>query len=729
MGEHKFWCGVCEASCGLEATVENGRLLEIRADASHPNSAGFACRKGTAFGEVLNDPDRVRRPLQRQCDGSFRPVSWDTALDDIGARLRAVIDAHGTGSVGLCLGNPTGWNYGAFLLAFGMAAALKTKHFFTAGSVDINNYWVVGHLLYGHNLINPFPDFARSEFALLIGANPVVSHGSMVTVGRVREKLLDIRKRGGRVVVVDPRRSETAALFEHVPIRPDSDTWLLAGLLKVVLDENLIDRQFLVGQVTGSAFLRELLAGVDLDRAAVETGIARPTIEALARDFAAARTGCVYGRCGVSMSRFATLNKYLIDTLNIVTGRLDRPGGVVLSRPMIDAELFTALFKLDGYDRWRSRVDGVPEVFGTTPLACFPREVRTPGEGQLRAFVGISTNLAATSPNSPEMERALAALDLYISLDPYLTESNRHAHYVLPPKLLLEREGFPIFGQLHYAVPNAQWTDALVTAPEEARDDWWILDQICKRIGVLPSPAPGAQLMGKLGLRLPPHVGVDVFMRLGRDGDLFGLRRRGISRAKLLRTNGAVKLADACPTGVLRKRLRTKSKRVELAHPVFAAELGRLLEQRTDPDALRLFTIRENRSHNSWLHNVPSLLGDRTARLRMHPDDAAARAISTGDEVRISSATGSITALATVTDEVMAGSAGLAPHFGHQGGWRTAVAAGGGRYNDLTSNDADSLDRPSGNPWFNGIVVTVRAVAESAKDLDRHAAEVHAVGR
>jgi formate dehydrogenase len=430
------------------------------------------------------------------------------------------------------------------------------------------------------------------------------------------------------------------------------------------------------------------------------------------------------------MGRFATLSKYLIEVLNIVTGRLDRPGGVVFSRPMIDAELFTALFKLDGYDRWRSRVDAVPEVFGTTPLACFAREVLTPGKGQLRAFLGISTNLATTSPNSAEMERALAALDLYVSLDPYITESNRHAHYILPPKLLLEREGFPIFGQLHYAVPNAQWTDELVTAPPEARDDWWIIDQICKRIRLLPSPAPGAQLMGRLGLRLPPHVAVDVFMRLGKDGDLFGLRRRGISRRKLLRTNGAIQLAEACPTGVLRKRLRTKSKRVELAHPVMAEEMARLIEQRdnADPDALRLFTIRENRSQNSWLHNVPSLLGDRTALLRIHPTDALARAIGNGDPVTITSATGSISAKAAVTDEVIAGSVGLAPHFGHQGGWRTANAAGGGRYNDLTSNDAALMDRPSGNAWLNGITVTVHAAVPAAVVLDMPVAEVHAGG-
>ncbi|MGQ0624812.1 MAG: molybdopterin-dependent oxidoreductase [Sporichthyaceae bacterium] len=712
MSEHKIWCGVCEASCGLEATVEHGRLLQIRGDDTHPNSQGFACVKGTKFGDVLTDPDRLREPMRRRPDGTFEPVSWDSALDEIGVRLKRIVKAHGRESVGVGLGNPTGWNYGAFLLTFGMAAALKTKHYYTAGSVDINNYWVVGQLLYGHNLVTPFPDFERQDFALIIGANPVVSHGSMMTVGRVREKLLAITKRGGRVVVLDPRRSETARLFEHVPIRPDSDPWLVAALLKVILDENLIDRHYLNRLVNGLDFVRALVADVDLDRVAAETAIPRPQIEALARDFAGAGAACVYGRCGASLGQFSTLTKYFIDVLNIVTGNLDRPGGMVLSRPMLDAEFFTALFRLNGYDRWRTRVDGIPEVFGSSPVTVLPAEVLTPGKGAMRAFVAVSTNLAMTSPNSREMERALAGLDLFVSLDPYLTETNQYADYILPPTLLLEREGFPIFGQLHYGVPNAQWTKAIVTPPPGVRDDWWILDQICKRINLVPSPAPGAQLLGRLGIRLPPHVAVDLFMRIGKDGDLFGLRRRGISRNKLLKHDGAIKLADSCPTGVLPKRLRTKSKRIELAHEIFRTELARLnARQITDDEyPLRLFTVRESKSQNSWLHNIPALMKGRTCQLRINPVDAAAREIADGDAVRITSSTGAITATVLVTDEVMVGSAGLPAHWGHGGGWRTASGAGGGRYNDLTANGPRSLDLASGQAWLNGIPVEVAAV-------------------
>lgn len=725
MADHKVWCGVCEATCGLVATVEDDRITRMRPDDSHPNSEGFACPKGILWPQVLEDPDRVTSPMQRQADGSFKAVSWDVALDEIGRRLKAIVDTRGSESVGVALGNPTGWNYGGFLFCFGMAAALRTKHFFTAGSVDINNYWVIGELLYGHNLVNPMPDFDRTTHAIVIGANPVVSHGSMMTVGNVRRRMTGIVERGGRVVVIDPRRTETAQLFEHVPVRPDSDVWLLAGMLKVILDEGLEDRAALAEQTTGAASLRALVADVDLDAAAAETGVEADTIRTLARDLAGAERGLIYGRAGASLSRFSTLTKYFIDVLNIVTGNLDRPGGMVFPQPFLDAERFTKLFGLNGYDRWRTRVDGIPEVLGTSPMATLPREVLTPGRGQMRALVAVSTNLATTSPASGEMERALEDLELFVSLDPYITETSRLADYVLPPTLLLEREGFPLFGQLHYGVPNASWTEAIVPPRGEARDDWRILDDICRRIGLVPSPAPGAQLMGKLGVRLPPWLGVDLFMRIGPDGDLFGLRRRGISRRKLMRHDGAIKLHDRIATGVLRKKVHTKDRRVHLEHRLIKDEMARL---HATPSAdgehpLRLFTIRELRSQNSWLHNVPKLMsGGRACRLRIHPDDATPRGIEDGATVAVVSRWGRIEVEAKVTDEVMPGSVGLNQHWGHKGGWSVAVAAGGGRYNDLVPNDLGTIDVASGNAWLNGIGVEATPVPAPAAAAEATAA-------
>jgi formate dehydrogenase len=719
MTDKRVWCGVCEASCGLIATVENGKLLRLSPDKEHPQSRGFACPKGINFPDVLNDPDRLREPMRRNPDGTFSPVRWDQALDDIGARLRAIVHAHGRESVGVGLGNANAWNYGAFLTLFGMAAALKTKHFYTASSVDINNYWVVSQLLYGNNLTNPIPDFARTHFALILGANPVVSHGSMATVGRIREVLLDIPKRGGRVVVVDPRRTETARLFEHLPIRPEGDVWLVAGLLKTIVDRDLADLPKMRLQATGIEFALELVRDVDLDRVSEETGMPRTTIEQLGYDLASAESACVYGRCGASLGRFSTLTKYMIDLLNLATGNLDSPGGLVFARPMVDLELMVKVLRATGYDRWRTRVDGIPEVIGTSPWATFPREVLTPGKGQLRAMVCVATNAASTAPACRDMEQAFEALQLFVSLDPYITDTNRHADYILPPKLLFEREGFPVFTQAHNSVPHAQWTEAVATPPEGVRDDWRTLDNICRRIGLVPSPAPGAQLLGRLGIRLPPYVGVDLFMRLGPDGDLFGLRRGGLSRKKLLRHDGAVKLGDASPTGVLRKRLHTKDRMVHLQHLQFAEEMRRLRAAHSvDPDhPLRLFSIRESRSQNSWLHNVPRLMsGKRACRLRMHPDDAQLRGLTEAREARVYSRWGAIEVGLEVTDEVMPGSVGLNLHWGHKGGWRVAVAAGGARYNDLVPNDVGLLDSVSGNAWVNGIGVQVAPVTPTTPE-------------
>ncbi len=713
--ESTLFCGICEASCGLIATIAGDEIVKLRPDPEHPNSRGFACSKGIAFPAVRDDPDRVLRPLRREPDGSFVPVAWNVALDDIGARLRAVIARHGRESLGVYLGNPNAWNFGASLWLAGLATVLKTKHYYGATSVDINNYLVVGELLYGNNVTNPVPDLARTDFFLCLGANPVLSHGSMMNVGRVRETMLAITARGGRVIVIDPRRTETAELFEHLPIRPGGDVWLLAAMLKVILDEQREDRAALDEMARGHDVLPALVADVDLDRASRETGIEAEQIVQLARDFAGARSAVVYGRCGASLGPFATLAKYLIDVLNVATGNLDRAGGWCFGRPMLDSERLLGAVGLTGYDRWRTRVDGFPEVLGTSPLVTLPREIRTPGEGQLRAMVIASGNPVTAGPAAGEIEGALQELDLLVSLDPYITETSRLAHYILPPALWLEREGFPFFTQAHSAVPYAQWERPTVAPRGEARDDWWILDEICKRIGVVPLPVPGAQLLGRLGIRPKPSFLVDLALRLGPEGDLLGLRPRGLSRKKLLRHGGAIKLADGLPTGVRRKRVHHKDRRVHLDHPIFATEMQRLLASAPDDPEfpLRLFGVRELRSHNSWLHNVPKLMaGDRVQRLRMHPADAAGRGIDDGDEVEIVSRHGRITAPVRVSDEVIRGAVGLPQGWGHRGGWRRAVAAGGSTYNLLTTNAPSEVDVPSGNAVLNGVSVRVRRLTE-----------------
>lgn len=716
--DKQIFCGICEASCGLVATVQGDQLLKLRGDPAHPQSQGFVCPKGASFGSIVNDPDRVLRPLQRQADGTFREVDWDTALDDIGVRLGAIVKQHGGESAGVFLGNPNAWNYGAFIFLMGMAGALKTKHFYTASSVDINNYWVVGELLYGHNLANPFPDIQNTDFFVILGSNILVTHGSMMTVGRVKEKLDAIVARGGRVVVVDPRRTETAKHYQWQPIRPDGDPWLVAAMLKTLFDEGLADLDALRAQTTGWESLPALLADMSPERVEQETGMAFADVQQLARDFVAAPRAALFGRCGASLGPFSTLTKYLIDAFNIASGNFDARGGIVFGRPMIDTELLTRLLGLNGYDRWRTRVDNFPEVFGTAPLASMAREIVTPGKGQLRALVIGAGNIATTSCASGEMGAALDQLELLVSLDPYVTETNRHAHYILPPTLWIERDGMPIFTQMHNAVPYAQWVPATLPARGDTRDDWWILDQICKRIGLVPSPLRVAQWLGKLGIRLSPRTIVDLYMRVAPEGDGFGLRK-GLSRKKLYAKPGGIRLDDAPPVDVMKRRIHHKDRKVHLRHALFADEMRRMLGREPADRAqypLQLISLRELQSQNSWLHNSPRLMTpNRKHRLLMHPQDAAELGVTEGDMVRLASAHGSLETPVTLTEEVIRGVVALPHSWGHRGGWQHAVAAGGSRYNDLTSNAAAEIDQPSGNAVLNGIRVRAQRCTDAAQ--------------
>ena len=711
--QEKTFCGICEASCGLVATVADGRLVELRPDPDHPASRGFACSKGVQFGKVVDDPDRVTVPLRRTSSGEFEAASWDEALDDIGARLRAIRDQHGTESIGVAWGNPIAWNYSATVVMNGLAAALRTKHHYTSASIDVNNYWAAADMMYGNSTVNPLPDFAASDFALIVGANPVISHGSLVTTGRIREVLRDIPRRGGRVVVVDPRRTETARLFEHVAIKPGADAWLLLAMLRVIFDENRHDAVALARQTTGIESLRRLAGKIDLARAAAETGIDVDTITELALALATAPAASVYGRCGASLGPYSTLVKYLLDALAIVTGNFDRRGGMVLGDPMVDFETLGARFGIAGRGRWKTRVDGVPEVMGTAPMACLPREITTPGRGQLRALVAMSSNMVTSAPESSTTADALAQLDLMVSLDPYVTETSRLAHWILPPTLWLEREQLPVFTQAQSTVPNAQWVKPILPPRGQARDDWWILDQIARRIGIVPSVAPAARALGRLGFRPTPSTITDWVLRTGRHGDLFGLRRAGLNKAKLLAHQGAVKLADACPVGVLDRKLHTHDRRIHLDIPELAAEVDRMVADAGEVPGfpLRLFSIRELRSHNSWLHNVPELMvGRRRCHAVIHPEDASTAGVHDHDDVVVTSPWGQVRVPVRVSDDVAVGAVGMTHGWGHDGLWKTAKAAGGSSYNLLTPNGADHIDRPSGNAFFNGIPVSVAAV-------------------
>ncbi|MFB8009124.1 molybdopterin-dependent oxidoreductase [Nocardia sp. NPDC056000] len=715
------YCRICEPLCGLIATVEDGRLVRLRADKSHPLSKGNACPKGIAFSEIQNDPDRVLYPLRRTGNG-FERVTWDEALDDIGARLRTIIGAHGRESLGWYFGNPSSFSYSHTLWLVGFQLAAGLRHVYSAGSQDINNRFVASELLYGSLTSVPVPDLDRTDFLLMLGANPVVSHGSAMSMPRIREKLTAITKRGGRVLVVDPRRTETAQLFEHVGVRPDGDAWLLASLLQVIFAEGLEDADAIRHQSAGAHELCAAVARFTPEATAPVTGLEPDAVRALARDLARADSAAVYGRTGTCLGRHATLVAFLIDVLALVTGNLDRPGGSVFGRELVAVSKLNAQLGLIKYGKNRSRIGGFPDVLGTFPAAIMAKEITTPGPGQLRALFTSAGNPVSSVPNGRELAAAMTQLDLHVSIDLYVNETNRTADYILPATTFLERDDIPLPFTALAPTPYTQYTERVLEPYGEAREEWRIIDAIATRIGVQPfviGPKAAGGLLSRLrGLpggraaRPTPRLLVDLAVRTGPYGDLFGLRRGGLSLKMLRRHPHGLVLADSITTGVLREVVQHKDNRVHLAPAEILAELRDLTAAPADPSyPLRVIGMRELKSHNSWMHNSELLMrGDRTQAARINPKDAAVAGISDGSRCRVTSPHGSIEVTAHLTEDMIEGSVAIPHGWGHNGGWHRANAAGGANPNHLMSTDPADVERLAGMSHLNGVQIRLDPV-------------------
>src|SRR3954469_349863 len=686
----------------MVATVENDVVTKLRPDPDHPLSAGYACPKGIAMTDVQNDPDRVLHPLRKRPDGEFERVSWDEALSDIGNRLQGV--PHD--SIGWYIGNPGAFSYSHTLWVKGFLDALGSPHYYSAGSQDGNNRFAASALLYGSPLVVPIPDLQRTSFLLMLGANPMVSHGSVLTAPRVRDQLHAITARGGRVLVVDPRRTETARQFEHVPITPDTDAWMLLSLLQVIFDEGLADRRFLAGWTRDAGRLEELARPHTPEETEAHTGVPAADARALARDFAAADGAAAYGRTGSCLGRHGTVVAFLIDALNAVTGNLDRPGGAVFGRPSIALDDIGERVGLDTYGARRSRIGDFPDVLGNMPASVLPQEIETPGDRQLRALFVSAGNPVLSVPDGHALERALGKLDLLVSLDFYVNETNRHADYVLPSTTFLERDDTPVAFLGFYTTPFVQHSDAVVAPAGEAREEWEIVEDLARPLGIVPSSIPALRLLGRLGMRLKPQRLLDLLLRTGPEGDLFGLRRRGLNLKKLRAQPHGIVVAEHVATGVLRRKIRHRDHRLRLAPDAIACELRAMQDDaREDPSfPLRLIGLRELRSHNSWMHNSPLLLrGGRTHAARVHPDDAAAHGLADGEPVRITSKSGAIELPVKVTDEMKPGTVAVPHGWGHRGGWQLANGVGGVNVNALASGEAEDLERLARVAVLNGV--------------------------
>ncbi|MEV8367033.1 molybdopterin oxidoreductase family protein [Streptomyces niveus] len=727
-------CPLCEATCGLTLTIEGTTVTGARGDRDDVFSKGFICPKGASFGELDADPDRLRTPLIR-VNGELREGSWGEAFDLIADRLRPLAEKHGPGSVGVVLGNPNVHTMAGALYPPVLLGVLRTRNLFTASTLDQMPKHVSSGLLFGDPLAIPVPDLDRTGHLLLLGANPLDSNGSLCTAPDFPGKLKALRRRGGTLTVVDPRRTRTARLADrHLAIRPGTDALLLAALTQVLFEEELTDPGALAGHLEGLDELREAVRDFTPDAVAAACDLDAGEIRTLARELAAAPTAAVYGRIGSCTVEYGTLASWLVDVLNALTGNLDRPGGALFPLSATDrAPRPAAPGKGFALGRWTSRVGGHPEAKGELPIAALAEEIETPGDGRIRAVIALAANPVLSAPDGSRLERALDGLDFMVSVDPYLNETSRHADVVLPPPppsrsahFDFAFNGFAVRNQVRYsppAVPLAAGSmdeceilarlvlavGGMHGADPSAVDDQVIDRTLGKAVADPLSPVHGrdakelaAALTGPGG----PERRLDLMLRLGPYGDGFGADPAGLTLARLTDRPHGIDLGPLKPR--LPAILKTRSGRVELLPAPIAADLPRLRAALTGvPASLVLVGRRHLRSNNSWMHNVPTLNGgSNRCTVQVHPADAERLGLTDGGPARVTTEAGEITLPVEITDTVRAGVVSVPHGWGHdRPGTRMAVARARPGVNVNQLLDGSRRDPLSGTSVLNGFPV------------------------
>ncbi|HKU76803.1 MAG TPA: molybdopterin-dependent oxidoreductase [Pyrinomonadaceae bacterium] len=716
---HYRACNLCEAICGIEIKVEGDRLT-IRGDKDDPFSRGYICPKAVALQDIHYDKDRLKHPVRR-IPGGWQNISWDEAFDEVEKNLKSVYAKYGRNSIGTYLGNPTVHNYGALLFAPKFLRSLHTRNRFSATSVDQLAHHVAGFLMFGHQLLLPIPDIDRTKFFLILGANPAVSNGSLMTAPGMGRRMEELRRRGGKVILIDPRQNETARLVDqHLFIRPGTDVLLLLALLHVVFDEGLVRPGPLESFTKGLETVRKLVKEFPPERVAPITGIDSEQIRLLAREFAGAESAVCYGRIGVSTQEFGATCQWLINVLNIVTGNLDRTGGAMFNLPAFDP--ITApesLAPRGSFARWHSRVRKLPEFAGELPVAALAEEILTPGQGQVKALVTLAGNPVLSTPNGRELDEALASLEFMVSIDFYINETTRHAHIILPPTAPLERGHYDIAFNLLAVRNTTKFSTPLFEPEPDTRADWEILAELQSRM----DHKRGGNILRGVQQKFTrkffgPERILDLGLRFGPYGAKFNPFSKGLTLRKLRKAVHGIDLGPLTPC--LPKRLRTADKCIELAPEVLVKDVERVKAKFLDsaPQDLNgnllLIGRRHLRSNNSWMHNMQRLLRDDETKplctILMHPKDAAHRNLSTGQNVRVESRVGSIVIPIEVSDEMMPGVVSIPHGWGHdRPGNQLAVAQQhpGQSINDLTDNQA--IDALCGTAAFNGTPVTVSA--------------------
>lgn len=684
-------CPLCEAICGLELQFEAEKLLAIRGDDADPFSRGHICPKGNAILDLESDPDRLRRPMRRVGD-QWQEISWDDAFTLAGAELANIQKEYGANSIASYLGNPNVHHFGHIAYLPSLLKIIRSQNVFSASSVDQWPHQLVNAQMYGHQFLLPIPDIDHTDYFLMLGANPIASNGSLMTVPDVKERIKALTSRG-KLVVIDPRRTETAVLAsEHHFIKPASDVYFLIAFMQELFKTGPARLQAYDEKIVGWSEVISAIENFSIDHVFDLTGITPETIQKMASDFYHAEKAVAYGRMGISVQEHGSLCQWILQLINIYTGNLDKVGGALVNETALPITGKGTSFGARG--RWSSRVRNLPEFAGELPVSVLCEEMTTPGEGQIRALFTSAGNPVLSTPNGQRLDQALENLDFMVCMDVYINETTRHADLILPPASFLTQDHYDSVFNAFAVRRVARLNQPIREREEDERADWEIINGI---------GAAYAKATGKEWQILPPPK-LMIAMGLARGSS-------GLSMQDLQAAEHGIDLGPLRPS--LMERLETASGKIEAAPELFMQALAELeIPQQADKESLQLIGRRDIRSNNSWMHNSPRLVKGKTRhQLLMHKDDLLERGISDGISVRVRSDTGEIQVEVKASEDLMPGVVCLPHGFGHQrSGMQMSQAEKviGESYNDLTATQA--LDGPSGNAALNGIRVWVEAL-------------------
>lgn len=718
---HYRTCTLCEAMCGLVIETSGNEVRSIRGDKDDVLSKGHICPKAVALQDIQQDADRLRQPMRRTPTG-WEPMAWDEAFDEVVRRLKDVRKKHGRNAVGVYQGNPTVHNYGSMIFGPNFFRTLKTRNRFSATSVDQLPHQLAAFFMFGHQLLVPIPDIDHTDFLLILGANPAASNGSLMSAPGAADRIKAIRRRGGKAVLVDPRRTETAPLVDtHHFIRPGTDVLLLMAMLQTIFDEGLDHPGELAGITDGIDTLRALVADTTPEQVAPHVGISADDIRSLAREFAGAKKAVCYGRFGVSTQAFGGVTHWLINVLNLVTGNLDRPGGAMFTLPAVDIVGLTKKAKggfRGGYGRWHSRVRKLPEFAGELPVAALAEEILTEGEGQIRALVTSAGNPVLSTPNGSQLDQALEGLEFMVAIDFYINETTRHADIILPPTPPLEHDHYDLVFHVLAIRNTAKYSPATLPASAGTRHDWQIFLELQRRM-------EGGGLRNRIQYealrRMGPRGILALGLRSGPHGAKANPLSTGLTFTRLRKQPHGIDLGPLEPQ--LPHRLATTDGRIQAAPTELVDDVKRVRARffgatgSADDSAvdenmdLSLIGRRHVRSNNSWMHQYERLVkGPDRCTLLMHPADAHARGLTDGARIRLTSRIGSVDAPLEISDSMMPGVVSLPHGWGHnRPGTRVGMAEAhaGVSLNDVTDDRA--VDPLAGTAVLNGIPVRVES--------------------